>query len=971
MRPRTRTRNHLGVAFAIALVALTAYTSRPTVAYAQDPDRIADSPQHVQDRLQMLRQEFKERRQELREAAEHARHARHAHGKKAEQYGQDIDWMPSNLTGGNVHLPAGINSANAVPSNVLVNNKTGDGAGAGQAEESIVFLGQNGICAFNDGQGFNEATTSGGYNVQELAYTNNAGATWNGDLTPPNTGSITNYSSDPVVAVNEKSGEFYYCGLTGNGSTQNGVAVARGHFAAGTFVWDGSSIVAAVTSSSFACDKEWMAVDSLTGNVYVTYTLFTTTGDNIWFSRSTDGGVTWSAAIQVSGSWENGYCSGSRPVVGPSGEVYVTYNSIGPVDADSVKVAKSVNAGVSFTPAVVAATVMDNYDTGAPGFNRARAVTFPSIAVDRSTGCNRGRVYVAIQNSIDLYADTFPATTNAGLSKSEVENNNNYANSTPFTPGQNLHGAISSTTDTDIWKFNAVQGSTYLFWADSVRTSSFKYSLRIYCPNDTTVVSRLALSGDGSTSDPTNTHALIAWTAPTTNTYYLRVVEVASTGGYRIRTTVHTPNIADRGRDARDATVYSSADGQTGWTGPVIMNDDAPLYDNWLPEVAVAADGKAYSMWFDWRDTPASCFGGSNIYVSRSVDAGATWAPNQAATSSPTNNWTQVASNIAPNEGDYNGMWAGDAVGLAWADGRLGDADVNAARITTGYALSGCPAITDVYAGATYNNTATINNNNSMFGDTYNYTVSVNVNWPGYPATGTVAVASLGSGTVPVTLVVPDSAQDGEVVTVCVQTSLCGALVQSCCFPVTVHVLSTPTLASLSSSTAEPGRVSLSWMVDSHNAVNVYRSTDGTSWSSLGSVVPTATGYVNVLDANVEGGSRYEYRLGLATKGGEVFAGQTWVSVPVSAEFALSRVYPSPAKSGFSVSFSLPNGNPATLDVIDLAGRRVISRQVGTMGAGRHTLSLESESGRLPIGIYGVRLTQGSHVASSKVTVVR
>jgi hypothetical protein len=222
-----------------------------------------------------------------------------------------------------------------------------------------------------------------------------------------------------------------------------------------------------------------------------------------------------------------------------------------------------------------------------------------------------------------------------------------------------------------------------------------------------------------------------------------------------------------------------------------------------------------------------------------------------------------------------------------------------------------------------------------------------------------------------VNVVVPDTAADGEVVTVCTTVSLNGALVQSCCFNATVHTLATATLASLASSTAEAGRVRLSWLVSTTSAVNVYRSADGTSWDAIGTVTPDAQSMVNVVDANVSGGSRYSYRLGLLQGGREYFAGQTWVDVPVSAEFAIGRVFPSPAKSGFSVSFSLPSNAPATLDVIDLAGRRVLSRAVGTMGAGRHTLSLENETGRLPIGVYAVRLSQAGKVATSKVSIIR
>jgi hypothetical protein len=957
----------LGVlAVSLAFAASLAVMSTP--AMAQDIDHLGGSQQRLDDRMQLAREEFKERQREIREMAERAREAKKHHrapGKHVELIPADSDQAAAALA--RAANPFGSLSTFAVPTNARVNSKIGESTGvytAGEAEQSVAFLGLNGLCAWNDGRGFYRSPTD----VQSYGISTDGGATWTDKGILPKTGTITYWSSDPVVSVNEKTGEFYYCGLTANGTTANGLGVARGHFSGSTFVWDGVSIVASGANSAYAYDKQWLVADSLSGNLYCSWTLFSLNPTIIQYSRSTDGGLTWSAPITMNGTWETGV-SGSRPAVGPNGEVYLTYQSIGPTDADSLKIAKSTNGGASFSPAVVAGTCMDAYFNGAPGFNRGRAVTFPSIAVDRSTGPGRGRVYLAVQNSVNFYYDTFPALINANYVP-EVENNGNFKNATPFTVGKNLRGALSSSAEIDNFKFPATQGTTYVFYADSVRTSTFKYTMRLYCPNDTSVVSRLAMSSDGSSSSSTNVHALMVWTCPTSGTYYLRMQGSTSTGGYRIRTTTHTPVVTDLGRDVRDATVFSSANGQTGWSGAIRANDDAALYDNWLPEVAVANDGTPYTMWFDWRDTPSSCFGGSNIYMSRSLDGGATWSSNVKSTDATTANWTQVLSNIAPNQGDYNGIYGGDCIAMAWADGRLGDSDVYANRLLTNYTLSGCPADQVVLAGLTTNNTATITNLNQLFANTYTYTVSVNAAWPGYPATGTVTAGANGSVQVPVNVTPPDSAAHGEVVTVCTTVSLNGALVQSCCFNATVHQLPTATLASLASSTAEMGRVSLSWLVSAEDAVNVYRTADGTSWDVVGQVMPNQ-GMVDFVDTSVQAGAHYGYQLGLMQAGREILAGQTWVDVPVTAEFAVGRVFPSPAKSGFSVSFSLPSSAPATLDVIDLAGRRVLSRQVGSMGAGRHTLSLGTDSGRLPVGIYAVRLSQSGKVASSKVTVIR
>ena len=70
------------------------------------------------------------------------------------------------------------------------------------------------------------------------------------------------------------------------------------------------------------------------------------------------------------------------------------------------------------------------------------------------------------------------------------------------------------------------------------------------------------------------------------------------------------------------------------------------------------------------------------------------------------------------------------------------------------------------------------------------------------------------------------------------------------------------------------------------------------------------------------------------------------------------------------VAFSLGSGEPATLELYDLRGRLVQSREVGALGAGSHDVRL-GERGRLRAGIYAIRLRQGEHVAVARAVIVR
>jgi hypothetical protein len=85
--------------------------------------------------------------------------------------------------------------------------------------------------------------------------------------------------------------------------------------------------------------------------------------------------------------------------------------------------------------------------------------------------------------------------------------------------------------------------------------------------------------------------------------------------------------------------------------------------------------------------------------------------------------------------------------------------------------------------------------------------------------------------------------------------------------------------------------------------------------------------------------------------------------------FALERM-PNPSLGGrLTVTFSLPDDARARLEVIDVSGRRAVAREVGSLGAGRHTIQLAADQ-RLSPGFYVVRLTQGARVAIARVSVL-
>lgn len=84
---------------------------------------------------------------------------------------------------------------------------------------------------------------------------------------------------------------------------------------------------------------------------------------------------------------------------------------------------------------------------------------------------------------------------------------------------------------------------------------------------------------------------------------------------------------------------------------------------------------------------------------------------------------------------------------------------------------------------------------------------------------------------------------------------------------------------------------------------------------------------------------------------------------------SLSGAWPNPASRDLDVVFTLPDAARATLELLDLGGRRVAAREVGSLGAGHHVFPLGAGL-TLRAGVYLVRLGRADRVLSAKVAVV-
>ncbi|TMQ69848.1 MAG: hypothetical protein E6K80_10435 [Candidatus Eisenbacteria bacterium] len=660
-----------------------------------------------------------------------------------------------------------------IPSNVKINDSLGDAPNATQSEGALAASGDQVVAAWNDGQG---SFTGGAY--QGFAWSPDGGQTWTDGGDPPKPAGLASFrwTSDPVLTVDERSGVFYYAALANSDATHNALAVARGRFTGGVFAWQDVQLAREVSNQTALLDKPWIAADSSGGGgaVDLAYTLFTVAGDEIDLQRSADGGATWSAASKLSSAADDGQVQAARPALGPAGEVYVLWNAIGQSTAeDFLRLRKSTNHGVSFAAEVTVTGYIANFGTGGPGFNRERGIHFPTIAVDRTSGSHRGRVYVGWTEAYNFQDDAL----GTGASRVEAEPNGFAVDATPFTPGDVLRGTIASAppADFDRWAFTLAAGQSLVAWADSLGPS-MTYGMRVFGGGADSVQS-LCFGGDITPGSDVQ-QAFYTFKAPVTATYTLRMGPIDGSspiGGYRVRTGFGVRG-TERGRDQRDVFVSWSNDG-SAWSVPARVNDDPVGFDDFLAEVGVGGDGFPYAAWFDYRD---ETFGAtSNQYVARSEDGGATWGPNQRLTSVATN-WTNTGSNLAPNMGDYSALiGSGPWLHPTWADGRDGSADVYGTRLGTGVSIAACALDRAVTSGSSTRLDWTLSNPNAVFANSFTGSITTARNWP-LPAPTGVTVPASGVGALERVLAIPDTAAPGPVAVTLTAVNATGAMRAGC-----------------------------------------------------------------------------------------------------------------------------------------------------------------------------------------------
>ena len=181
-----------------------------------------------------------------------------------------------------------------------------------------------------------------------------------------------------------------------------------------------------------------------------------------------------------------------------------------------------------------------------------------------------------------------------------------------------------------------------------------------------------------------------------------------------------------------------------------------------------------------------------------------------------------------------------------------------------------------------------------------------------------------------------------------------------------------PVAVTLVSARGSVGEIDLRWYVtgDAGGVGTIERRTDTGAWSHRARLEPDGEGHVIFVDRDVAPATRYAYRLAWEDRGVTTVFDEVWVETEAQPSFALDPPQPNPVVGPLHARFSLPEAGGATIEVLDLVGRRVASRDLSDYGAGRHVVPLDLGPSARP-GIYMIRLQQGLGSRLARFALVR
>lgn len=265
------------------------------------------------------------------------------------------------------------------------------------------FSPNNILVSFNTNQ-VNPLNSS--INQQGFGFSTDGGFTWNySDDKPPYGENEQGISyCDPSTAF-DASGNGYFITLSPFLNPGNNNHFPRGYYVQKTtnngLSWTNSLVgIGPIACYDGGIDKEMaVTVDEMQTSPYVNYFYCAWTDDcdyNIKINRSTDGGNSFSQSPVILNNLMYGFPIGANVQTGPNGEINVCWASINinTSKCTSIGFSNSTDGGLTFNSTT--AFQINGLDFNIHSyFHDCKVVGMPSMAIDKSCGSHRGRIYIA------------------------------------------------------------------------------------------------------------------------------------------------------------------------------------------------------------------------------------------------------------------------------------------------------------------------------------------------------------------------------------------------------------------------------------------------------------------------------------------------------------------------------------------------------------------------------------------------
>jgi len=251
-------------------------------------------------------------------------------------------------------------------------------------------------------------------------------------------------------------------------------------------------------------------------------------------------------------------------------------------------------------------------------------------------------------------------------------------------------------------------------------------------------------------------------------------------------------------------------------------------------------------------------------------------------------------------------------------------------------------------------------------GFTYEYVISCERAWPGFPIQGSLSLA-FSTERIQVGLPVPDTAAFGPVrFGIAVVPRGEPGLVTNCAF--TLAGEPAPVVAL--NAVAQPGRALVRWRTSRPDLeVTIARRDEAGAWTAQVRRTVSTPGEVAYEDHDVRINQRYYYRLEVSDALLSGSYGTMRVDIPTWS-FGFAPGQPVLLKSEFAVACDVAERGVVQLEAFDVCGRRVAAETRSVAGPGRIEFDLDPRR-TASSGVYLLRLTQGPLTSRMRVIRIR